>query len=368
MLHVPGTPEKFAALMSWERLNELLAMQIWTATSLKLVLDKRTLPPEAYCRPAVDRNKQSVLAPDPERVMGWGRKGASLVLHEVESLVDGMAAACEALELALGAHGMMNLYCSWKGRQAFDTHFDKHDVFAFHIAGEKLWRIYENRYENPIEHAAFQAIPQSYFDANRGRVLHEVLLRPGDLLYLPRGTYHDALAVSEACIHLSCGMTEPVGLNWITALWEMALEDPVFRATLPRLDRAEQEAAFDRHLEGLATRFLELARSEKGRERAKALRRPRAPAPRFNLPAAEPTTMYRVRNGGAKVVRRGGDWVVKDGAAIRTISEAEARPLSWVLGQKAFSREEFDAAFPDCSGAERDRMLKALAEQGWLAA
>jgi bifunctional lysine-specific demethylase and histidyl-hydroxylase MINA len=368
VLHVPGTAAKFASLMSWETLNELLAMQVWTAASLKLVLDKRTLPPDAYCRQTVDRNKQPVLAPDPERVLAWGRKGASLVLHEVESLVPGMAAACEALERELGANGMINLYCSWRGRQAYDTHFDKHDVFAFHIAGEKLWRIYENRYDNPIEHAAFQTIPQSYFDASKGAVKQEILLRPGDLLYLPRGTYHDAIAVSEACIHLSCGMSEPIGLNWLTAMWDLALEEPQFRATLPRIDGPEGDAPLLRHVEMLAARLVELTRSPKALERARTLRRPRPPTPRFDLPHGEAPAQYRVRAQGLKVVRRGAEWVMKDGASLRPISEAEARKLSWILARQIFARSEFDAAFADGPAEERERLLRALADEGRLAA
>jgi bifunctional lysine-specific demethylase and histidyl-hydroxylase MINA len=368
MLHVPGTPEKVAPLMSWEKLNELLAMEVWTATSLKMVLDKRILPPEAYCRQTVDRNKQPVLAPDPERVLSWGRKGATLLLNEVESLTEGMRAACDALERTLGANGMVNLYCSWQGHQAFDTHFDKHDVFAFHIAGEKLWRIYENRYEHPIEHAAFQNIPQAYFDANRGAVKHEILLRPGDVLYLPRGTYHDAVAVSEACIHLTCGMTEPIGLNWLTAMWDLALEEPLFRANLPRLDGPDGEAAFARHVESLAARFAELTREPKAIERARGLRRPRPVRPRYELPLGEAPPRSRVRADGLKLVRRGGDWVVKEGAATRTVSEIEAKKLAWMLERQVFARSEFDAAFAERPAEERELLLKSLLEQGRLAA
>jgi ribosomal protein L16 Arg81 hydroxylase len=291
-----------------------------------------------------------------------------LVLQEVESLVPGMAAACDVLERELGANGMINLYCSWRGRQGFDSHFDKHDVFAFHITGEKLWRIYENRYDNPIEHAAFQTIPQAYFDANKGAVKHEILLRPGDLLYLPRGTYHDALAVSEACIHLSCGISEPIGLNWLTAIWDLALEDSAFRATLPRIDGEDGDAPLLRHVESLATRLAELARSPKAVERARGLRRPRPPAPRFDLPHGEAPAQYRVRAQGLKVVRRGAEWVVKDGTALRPVSEAEARKLSWILARQTFARSEFDAAFAEGPADERERLLQALTDAGRLAA
>jgi ribosomal protein L16 Arg81 hydroxylase len=365
VLHVPGRAEKFASLMSWPDLNRLLELDVWSATSLKLVLDRRTLPAESYCRPALDRNKNHVMRPSAERVLEWGRKGASLVLHEIESLGQELRQTHAALEQDLGARGMVNLYCSWKGRQAFDSHFDKHDVFAFHIAGEKRWRIYENRAEAPIEHTAWQNIPQAFFDENKGRVKEEIVLKPGDLLYLPRGTYHDAIAVSEACIHLSVGMTVAVGLSWLTQLWELALEDPLFRADLPP---KTDQAVFDAHLATLADRFAALARSEEGRARARRLREAGPPPPRFDLPAGAAAPLFRVRAGNLKLVRRGADWMVKDGASTRAVSEAEAQKLSWILSRRQFSRAEFDAAFAGQSAEERERLLAGLARQGCLAA
>jgi hypothetical protein len=365
VLHVPGDAGKFSGLMSWETLNDLLSMEIWTGVSLKLVLDKKPLPAEAYCRPTVDRNKQHVLAPARDLVMAWGQKGATLVLHEIEDLVGAVGAAKAALEQALGARGMMNLYCSWEGRQAFDTHFDKHDVFAFQIAGEKIWRIYANRFDNPIEHASFQNIPQAFFDENRGAVAREVRLRPGDLLYLPRGTYHDALAVSEASIHLSCGMIEPVGLVWLTAMWELAVDEPLFRANLPRLDSPADEARFRAHVARLIEKLRETAMSDKGMERARALRRP-PPAPaRYSLPltGAAAARRYRVKADALKIVRRGADWVVKDGAGHRVVEEAEAKLLAWIAARTGFALDEFNAAFAERPGADRERALTALAAQ-----
>ena len=42
------------------------------------------------------------------------------------------------------------MYCSFKGVQAFQTHYDLHDVFAVQAEGEKTWRIYESRADAPV--------------------------------------------------------------------------------------------------------------------------------------------------------------------------------------------------------------------------
>ena len=47
----------------------------------------------------------------------------------------------------------------------------------------------------------------------KGRVAEEILMRPGDLLYLPRGQFHDALASTDASIHVTLSCAEPNGLD-----------------------------------------------------------------------------------------------------------------------------------------------------------
>ncbi len=42
-LHVPGGAGKFASVRSWDILNEMLAMDVWDANTLQLVLDPQSL-------------------------------------------------------------------------------------------------------------------------------------------------------------------------------------------------------------------------------------------------------------------------------------------------------------------------------------
>ena len=58
------------------------------------------------------------------------------------------------LEREFAARVAANVYCSFQGVQAFQTHFDLHDVFAFQAEGEKTWRVYEARADTPVTAAA----------------------------------------------------------------------------------------------------------------------------------------------------------------------------------------------------------------------
>ncbi len=93
VLHVPGTADKFASVMSWARLNDILNLTgIWSGASLQLILDRETVPPHEYCRPAADRSTGAeVLQPDPARVTELIRRGASVVANDIDSLNPGLA-------------------------------------------------------------------------------------------------------------------------------------------------------------------------------------------------------------------------------------------------------------------------------------
>ena len=271
-LHLPGRPDKFAQVLSWPALNRMLSMDGWTGTSLELFHNGTKVPAGAYCRSVVNRNRMRVMRPDATKVMAMVRQGASLRLNEVETLAPEIMALTQAIAQAIGAKTSANVYCSWQANPALASHCDHHDAYVLHVYGEKAWNIYQGRADNPIEHEIFHGLSQADYDRMKGPVQHRLTLRPGDLLYLPRGQFHDALASSAATLHVTISCSEPVGLDWLTRLWEHAVRDSLFRANLPRGQGPEAEAALRQHLERLCQRFQEIALGERGTAVARNLR------------------------------------------------------------------------------------------------
>jgi ribosomal protein L16 Arg81 hydroxylase len=234
-LHLRGTPETFADVMSWDGLNRLLDMtEIWTSQTLNLALDRKIIAAEDYCRRGRNRDGRTIQMPEPARVRHWLGRGASLLLNDIDALAPGLRTVSDLLERALGGRVQINLYCSWRERQAFPSHFDTHDVFALHIAGEKRWTIYQGRGDQPVDHPVWKALGQPHHERAKGEVLMVADLRPGDILYLPRGQDPDALATGEASIHLAVGVNEPIGLDVVSLLFEAGVrEGPLFRTRLP---------------------------------------------------------------------------------------------------------------------------------------
>jgi ribosomal protein L16 Arg81 hydroxylase len=364
-LHIRAEdPDKFADVMSWDILTNMLNMtSIWSPTSLGVFLDTKAIPAEQYCREAIDRNNQPSLQPDAEKVKSWLRRGASLVANDIDTLWPGTAAAADALENRFGGKSQSNLYCSWNQHQAFDTHFDTHEVFALHIGGEKAWRIYEGRLERPIASEAFKGLDQKYHDENRGAVAAELTLRPGDLLYIPRGQYHDALASSDAAMHLTFGLTHVIGFDVMNMLFELAMADPLFRSNIP-LPEAGQ-AARRLWLNEMADRLHEIAKSDVMADNLEFLRDSfRYYRGGFDLPAdgLEKNTSERfsVVVSSLEVVDNNGQFALRSAKGEVPIPPELADPITWIIARGDFSPTELAAQFPGLQEGVCDKLVDSL--------
>ena len=261
-LHIPGDPGKFADIMPWETLTQLLNQSaLWTGRTLMLVLDRRVIPPEEYCIPFTLRDGMDGMVADMNKVRDWVKKGASLVLNDIETLTPRMKEVADVLGHEPGGRVQANLYCSWHAHQAFGVHYDTHDVFAFQVTGEKTWRIYQRYFKDPVKHPAFRSQDQAFHDAHCGAVSQEVEMTAGDLLYIPRGYYHDALTDGDNSIHLAVSLVPQIGLDLISAVFERAVHDELFRADIPRIWMRDGKAT-EEHMIRLAGRFRELVRDK----------------------------------------------------------------------------------------------------------
>lgn len=356
-LHIPGTPDKLAGIMDWPALSALVSQNgLWTGHALELVLDTRKLEPREYCLPGVDRNGREVPMADLELVGRWLRRGASMVLNDIDSLTPGLKRVADALETALGGKAQANLYCSWRAHQGFGSHFDTHDVYAFHFEGEKTWRIYGRHFEDPIAHPAFKSLDPSFHDAHKGPVSMEVNLRPGDILYIPRGWYHDALASSAATFHVAFGITSVIGLDFLSMLFERAVQDRDFRANVPR--DAEELA---RHLADLGDRVAAFAREpETVRQFAGLIEGFRYRRAGLDLPGDALARHWRVR-GGIRVFTAADGLRLGDSKQSVRVPPPMQAAVTWAVERRAFSDAEFEAAFPALPQPVREKILGDLA-------
>ncbi len=340
-LHIPGAPDKVAGLMDWSALNRLLGIGgYWTGRQLQLAIDTKQIPPERYCRPAPTVEGERLMA-DPARVQAFLADGASLVANTVDGLSPELNQIAGILEDAFMATAQGNLYCSSKERQAFDTHYDTHDVFALHTEGEKVWRIYDAKLKSPISHPAVEPAGPDLAKHAQGKLLMEVTMRPGDLLYIPRGQYHDALATSGNCIHVAFGVVPMRAYEVLALLENEAVADPALRADLP----AGLEA-FNAQLDRLGKAFAALLKDPEVRDRLRkaqsARRRARGT---YTIPQMQKIATFRVAGTAVRLKHTPKGWALSDNKQNALIPPGTSDFVKWVLSRPIFTRAEADTEF-----------------------
>ncbi|MFQ5935216.1 MAG: cupin domain-containing protein [Acidiferrobacterales bacterium] len=364
-VHIPGEANKFADLFSWDELNRLLNQPtLWSDRSMKMVLDGHDLRADEFCSPGRTREGHQAMLPDPARVDAYLQQGATLVLDLVERLSPGVAALAASLEMVLAGVAVCNAYCSWKAHQGFSSHFDTTDVFALHIAGQKTWRLYEGRFQHPIEGTDFDyaSLPPEQHASAKGKLLQEVVMTPGDVLYIPRGQYHDAIAASDASLHLSYGLVPRTGHDLMTVLLRSLVADPLFRAGLPHFD---DETAYRSHLQQLADRLRDIVTQGETAEQAREDHRTRVlrdSLRRFTLPTRQPVALYRVRWRQAALEREANGALLRTTIGQQSLSTADATVVDWIMRRDYFDtrslREACSADKPDDLSALLDRLTQ----------
>ena len=90
----------------------------------------------------------------------------------------------------------------------------------------------------------------------------QCILNPGDLLYIPRGHWHYAIATGDPTdetyapsLHLTLGIDCQTGLDWLNWLRDEVQDSPEWRGNLPITPNGET-ATLRLHLEQLRDRLI----------------------------------------------------------------------------------------------------------------
>jgi hypothetical protein len=333
----------------WADLNGLLAQSgVWTSSSLRLMENGDPVAPELYCTET--RTTQGpVLRPVPALVNVFLADGASLVANELQALSPEIAALAGDIARTLAAEVGVNAYCSFGGVQAFGTHYDIHDVLVLQCEGEKTWRLYGRQPDNPDGFPpGAHAEVRRWFEASRGPLTRELTLRPGDVLYLPRGWFHDAMTDGEASLHLTFSATPLTGRAIFKLLEAAAMQSGLFRAWLP--DGAVSGEALQSHLAELTTHLGRIAGSPAFRDEIRmAQQRQVGRVTEYQLPVRRPLTFLRAT-----------------GIAGPAFSGPVAVAMDWAFAQPGFAVEEFVARFDFVREEDLLAALKSAQDRGAL--
>src|SRR5262245_746625 len=352
------------SLLPWARFNEVLALApYWNEETLKVYFKSRAALRENYCDTA-DVRPAAPAPANPAKVKALMGLGASVVANQLQRVCPEVGAVATMLEREFSARASANVYCSFQGVQAFQTHFDLHDVFAVQAEGEKTWRVYESRADTPVNPVPPGDEWEKWLTDTRGKILFEALMKPGDVLYLPRGQYHDALTGEAASLHVSFGVQPATGLALFKLLEGVLARESEFRAYLPD---ARDAGALGERLARLGDRVRAVMGSPAfAGDVANHQPRPARPPADYGLPARRPPAWYSVARRAQLLRRDAGFAVAFDGGEIAV--GATYPTIEWALKQRMFSVDDALARQPGIDRAALAADLERLAQAGILVA
>jgi hypothetical protein len=185
-------------------------------------------------------------------------------------------------------------------------------------------------------------------------------MKPGDILYLPRGQYHDAVTGAEASLHVTFWVKPPTGLSLFKLLENAAAAESEFRAYLPN---ASDTAALKEHLTRLGRHIDRLLNAPSFAVDVLNHQRGFRTAPaEFALPALKRPQFYSTAKRGQVVRRPDGFVAVIAGAEIALGATGPA--VTWLLQQRMFSVDDLIARHPYVEESEVKGVLQQLLKLG----
>ncbi len=165
----------------------------------------------------------------PRRLIEEYRQGATIVMSAAHQWLPALAGFRRAVQATLQLRCQTNLYLSPPREQGFGAHYDSHDVFILQVEGSKTFRFYEGGVENPYSHEGYDAAVHT-----PGELAETITLRAGDTLYIPRGVFHDALALDQASLHITLGVHAVTLRDALLEMVDvMTQSNPHYRRSVP---------------------------------------------------------------------------------------------------------------------------------------
>lgn len=197
----------------------------------------------------------------PERVYELLRTGATITWNSVNHFHAGLRELTRMLALKFAVRSDVVAFLTPAGTQGFTPHHDPVDLFIIQLEGTKYWKLWR---PPPGRRGQIQL----YKESDLGEPVIEVTLQPGDVLYLPYGTPHVAVAQDQVSLHLSVMVRPRLWSDLLRLTVERLVDDELFWQ-FPYLN----ETTVDTQAKVLAERAALLAGRLRGIDPAAELRR-----------------------------------------------------------------------------------------------
>ena len=322
----------YTDLLDSAAIDELLSRRGLRTPFIRMAKQGKVIAAREFTRPGgLGASVADQVADD--KVLGLVADGATLVLQGLHRNWPPLVLFGSRLSAELGHPVQINCYLTPPQNQGFAPHYDTHDVFVLQVAGRKRWLVHRPVLTDPL--------PGQDWEQHRAAVtaraaeppLLDLVLEPGDALYLPRGFVHSAVAQGETSIHLTVGVHPVTRHALLTHLLAEAAGEPSLRASLPLGGDLANEAGLAEQLRETVQAFAAFADAGRLPQVAGRLAdelagstRPEPIEPMAQLAALSaltPTAGFRLRPGLRPRLERRPDAVL-----VKAIDTSISLPLS----------------------------------------
>jgi ribosomal protein L16 Arg81 hydroxylase len=370
LLRVEG--RTFDRYFGWDAVNSVLNTSDLGPGTVKVARNDHAVPPGEY---TTSLGGQTVV--NPRAVLTLFDDGASFGITGAESYWPALRAVVDGIYDALLESPHANVYCSPPNTQGFHCHFDQHEVFVLQVEGTKHWRVFKPTIEAPavswrMEDAPAVLATAPYLD---------VVLQKGDVLYVPRGHWHYAVAQDSMSLHVTVGVTCRKGASFLDWLVDELRGEVEWRRNAPLINTSTKNGVFTAP-EELAPWGSQLRRSlvakisepdifERYCRHVVDVAQPRRT---IDLPFQAAETIAPIDQlvferplGRRHIITQAGDTVtVSAGGSELQLEGVDPRLLATIFDAESFSAAEVGARHPEVPNADLGELLQALVRLGLL--
>lgn len=259
-VHIPLSPERalyYDQLFSVQTLRNLLSQE-----ELHFGYDVNAVRYVNNSREDLNSNGRMTVAKF-DRL--FNKEKGTIQFHQPQRFQDKLWQLLENLESFFGCLVGSNIYITPPGAQGLPPHHDDVEVFIIQLEGEKHWQLHKPLIDLPREYS------RDLTASEIGEPTHNLILKPGDLLYFPRGTIHHAKTLANGIhsthITISTYQKHTWG-DYLMCVFPKLLEeamstDAAFRKGLPINFMASEKLAQSSKLNSVVKQLLRKMKYDK---------------------------------------------------------------------------------------------------------